>query len=110
MEVKELRIGNVVTREGKTEVIDAFDFLDIEGNGDEDWNGILITKEWLLNLGYRNYKGDLYTNNGQDVELKSSETDFYFGEYGDWSRTIIYVHELQNLYYALTGSELVLKI
>lgn len=68
----------------------------------EDWNGepIPLTPEWLERFGFKEvdgywYKGFFALRNGE-----------YFEIIDIW---IDHVHQLQNLYYALTGEELTVK-
>ncbi len=121
----ELRIGNFVnTMEdnsypyGEIFTIDK-EFINVSGDifNKEDFkyiHHITLSKEWLINLGfifkYNQYifptsKLDVYgwdhdviwINDG-DFVLKFNETQI---------KNIKYVHELQNLYFALTGNELI---
>jgi len=73
---------------------------------------IEITKEWLLKLGvlYNEFE-DLFQIGGHDIDIQDGYyCHFYFNEYGDWYKEIKYVHELQNLYFALSGEELKIKL
>lgn len=68
-------------------------------------NPIQLTEEWLLRLGFekeddvfykiKDSEGWLLTNDG---ELTKSISEFYI--------CVRFVHQLQNLYFALTGEEL----
>ena len=68
---------------------------------------IPITEEWLLDFDFQ-YDTITYSKN----ELMCSENFTfwykYFGEQGRILHKIKYVHQLQNLYFALTGEELIL--
>ena len=82
---------------------------------------IQLTEEWLLKAGFKYKKyhpttigsadvfgSGLYVsqmiNNGFSLVFQTDKKSFYF-EFSD--RYIKYVHELQNIYFALTGVELV---
>ena len=82
---------------------------------------IELTEEWLLKAGFKYKKyhpttigsadvfgSGLYVsqmiNNGFSLVFQTDKKSFYF-EFSD--RYIKYVHELQNIYFALTGVELV---
>ena len=82
---------------------------------------IELTEEWLLKAGFRYKKynpttigstnvfgSGLYISqmfsNGFSLVFQTDRKNFYF-EFSD--RFIKYVHELQNIYFALTGVELV---
>lgn len=73
---------------------------------------IPITEEWLVKFGFsRKDKFSMYYN----PSLKntsfwiSPENDHY--QFGRWEcdTKLYFVHQLQNLYFALTGEELILK-
>ena len=121
MEASDLRIGNfvtIVTKNPKKETplftdeiheIDSNDFYYFD---DEAYTPISLTEEWLFRFGAEldrgifrlspmkgyfcllNLKGDLFyeynINNVQIIKIK-------------------YVHQLQNLYFTLTGTELAQK-
>lgn len=124
MKASEVRIGNLCkyhvrdSIEGDSFVINTIDYEDIRilfGNEDEDYIPIPLTEEWLLKFGFMpcigrisvfeinlrdisNYKAlIIYMTNGQ-VDIDSTQLTY-----------IKYVHQLQNLYFALTGEELELK-
>jgi hypothetical protein len=82
------------TEKEKTFMIDILDFKPIP-----------LTEKWLLKFGYEKFD-KCFSYKGHDIVLRKDEADFYFGEYGDWSRIIYYVHQLQNLYFSLCGEEL----
>ena len=68
---------------------------------------ILLTEEWLLKLGFKKDKVDeTYYNGNFQIMLP------YFFQYKTSliDHIIVkYVHQLQNIYFALTGEELELK-
>ncbi|WP_086985128.1 hypothetical protein [Elizabethkingia miricola] len=71
---------------------------------------IELTEEWLLKF-YFTFKSDIdgeyYEKNGVKVLiLRSNNIQFYFGNPNSKEK---YVHELQNLYFALTSEELTIK-
>lgn len=78
----------------------------------EDWQGIALTSEILEDAGFANVhgsnykKGPLFISNWADKGLIfwPDETK------DDEVREIASVHQLQNLYFALTGEELTIKI
>ena len=84
---------------------------------------ILLTEEWLIKFGFENDinssmvqfwtlgKFILYHENYIHTETTNREY-FELSNYYDVvgsSQEIIYVHQLQNLYFALTGEELEIK-
>ena len=111
MEAKELRIGNWVLVENDHETIKAITqtaFLCVlDGKGDgymqlhKDVYPIPLTEEWLIKFGFERWN-DVYNFyhklNGVEIE----NGNIYVGH----GNEIKYVHQLQNLYFALTNKEL----
>ena len=76
---------------------------------------VSITEEWLLKFGFKltiNNKDSGYKQFGLNIkgldlmfclECNSDKPDFYLNMVGV---DIDYIHQLQNLYFALTGVEL----
>jgi len=90
----------------------------------KDINPIELTEEWLFEFGFK--KGNKCYENGVSIELL--DTDFYLrpsflgGFYWGFNlsdekldcelnnvQSIKYIHQLQNLYFAITGKELTIK-
>lgn len=88
---------------------DPLTFYDIEGN----IQPIPITEEWLLKMGFQKsdsgrmyLNDDFYFENGQ---LWIGAPDGQFWRYVMAQGNYDYIHQLQNLYFALTGEELIVK-
>jgi hypothetical protein len=79
-----------------------------------------LTEEWLLDFGFIDHGsyfnlskrelfghhfGDFAVSKYDDTQMKVRRGDRYIGVY-----CLKYVHHLQNLHFALTGTELMLKI
>jgi hypothetical protein len=118
----ELRLNNIIDfvdftksiREGKVTCITAYKVTLNERDPIKPVNlmPIPLTEEWLLKFGFKESGRDIniiHWYNGV-IYLNSYELDFN----GYWLRyyrgrihcKINYVHQLQNLYFALTGEEL----
>ena len=71
----------------------------------EKFEGIELTEEWLLKFGFKRFPWGLVKDNllFKD-DLKCSYLILQVGN--GFEVKVKYVHELQNLYFALTGSEL----
>jgi hypothetical protein len=105
MKANELRLGNLVLNGGSN-------IKDITPQTISDFdnklivlNPILLTEEWLIKLGFIKHVNQSiwYTLNKVDVW-------FFDGKYvNDIDVEINFVHELQNLYFALTNEELQIK-
>jgi hypothetical protein len=118
MKASELRIGNLVyyRKEAYNVVLIAEDLIKVDiGYGAvqrfeknpiispniDELKPIPLTEEWLLKFGFEQM--DLHRFN-LEISILSTDRGMYF------QTTIInYVHQLQNLYFALTGNELNLK-
>jgi hypothetical protein len=127
MKATELRIGNLVNYKIVDELderkewfepceIDAVDLQVI----DSYYQPIPLTEEWLLRFGFEDKKTCF--NLSKREELGHDFGDFAVSKYDDtqmkvWRGDrsiggchIQHVHQLQNLYFALTGEELTPKI
>ena len=74
-----------------------------------DIEPIPLTEEWLLHFRFKYYRSWNYWQiKGQHrLKVHSSNIGFYFRERFHFE--IQHVHQLQNLYFALTGEELIIK-
>jgi hypothetical protein len=105
MKAEELRIGNWVKDENgpyqiKGEHLDEDNFPTIQ-----TWE-IPLTQEWLLKFGFE-FKAVGSEFIGHNMILHNWLNS---REYVSWGVVKLkYVHQLQNLYFALTGRELTLK-
>ena len=117
MKSNELRIGNWVEQpnNGVTRVTAILNDLQIKtetGYVDKYCMPIPLTEEWLLKFGF---ELDIEDGGYQKGKYKVSVSDegclffIYIGYYPEEIAEFKYVHQLQNLYFALTGEELELK-
>ena len=113
----EIRLGNTYKIEMgdgtyKSDLINLEDLSNLlDDDLDDFYQAMEISSKWLLNLGfiYNDFEG-LYEKAGFDIDILDGEyCHFYFCQYGDWYKEIKYVHQLENLYFALTGEELTYK-
>ena len=103
MKTKELRIGNwVETFEGVIQIQNGWE-ID-EGN---ECQPIPLTEEWLLKFGFE------YSDLNGDSGLWKIPPFQIYGKYNqfiyEYALDVNYVHQLQNLYFSLTGEELTIK-
>jgi hypothetical protein len=115
MKANELRIGNWVQfrHTEKPVRITLGDFVR-EYNDEhlEDYEPIPLTEEWLIKFGF---DFDGYCSYWKsEIELTKDTMDEHFQSFnnvgsGLCQKEIKYVHQLQNLYFALTGEELTIK-
>ena len=97
MKPEELRIGNWVTYKGLDVRWSIEDFTEwSKANRIADYlEPIPLTDEWLERFGFY----------GKHKSINTRESKVFF-DYNSKSIEIKYVHQLQNLYYALTKKEL----
>ena len=75
------------------------------------YEGIPLTEEWIKKLGFENSKTqDKFFTKDNSIGISTADNKFRFIQ-GNFVcqlvlREIEFVHELQNLYYAITGVEL----
>jgi len=123
LRINELRIGNIISFNNRIEketdvYINARFFSSFSGgraleemNPEEQltgyYSGVLLTEERLLRFGFENKLGLWYCN---EYIFLTINGDVYFGDvYNVDSEKIAktpYVHQLQNLCFALKGTEL----
>ena len=123
MKANELRIGNLVKWHDVSKVLElhseknTFDNVYIECEESFEWTEynklepIPLTEEWLLKLGFfkRNGENRFELKNIGVVLLENNCCVDMYDSYNEIisSLTLIqYVHQLQNLYFGLTGAEL----
>ncbi len=103
MEAKELRIGNNIFVNG--ELQEVVDLPLPENCTSENTFPIPLTEEWLLKFGFRKY--DMYYDVDDFYLIRLNDASFRAGSLSHLKMT--HVHQLQNLYFALTGGELTLN-
>ena len=105
MKANELRIGNWVNNNEEDYQITAATILHLE-RGDSTAKPIPITEEWLLKFGFENWDINAWINK---ISLHKQDGVYWHHSYSGHEICLEYVHQLQNLYFALTGEELILK-
>lgn len=127
----ELRIGNYfINPDGRIEQFEEYwrgqinpksypSCSDIDGWDESKINPILIVEDWLLKLGFKPYKygeSDRQFNgyvaswrSGHIRGCLNSKDAFALLDFKTAHLDIRYVHQLQNIYHALTGEELKIK-
>jgi hypothetical protein len=109
----ELRIGNCIEAENHNRqkvIIQVDDGFCIDFSQRNNGNPIPLTEEWLIKFGFKKNtdNGDLKGNDcyytHQNFKRCISLPNFIYD-----GTKLKYVHQLQNLYFALTGEELEVK-
>jgi len=117
IEVRELRIGNLVKAVHKKSdilnsyiVIEGKHIYDLEnGKSEFDFYGIPITEEWLLKFGFTQslaFKSVYFIGTFLSITLGNK---IMFEINDQIISEIKYIHQLQNLHFALTQKELEIK-
>ena len=117
MKANEFRIGNWVNQP-TADNSDSFHQI-TKGDFASDYNSsidiechlpIPLTEDWLLKFGFekvKNVNENTYPDfRKRSVELLTNVNEFYVLNRNEGFTDIHYVHQLQNLYFALTGEEL----
>lgn len=126
MKASELRIGNIFLEEVRGQkqefIITAINSIthtaiDVDDNitSIDYLIPIPLTEEWLLKFGFdRPFAPPIYEIVTANLDKrfrihKVGEKSWMLGYYESITASIEYVHQLQNLYFALTGEELEIK-
>ena len=121
MKATNLRIGNLVNRtlSGSETIIDKITGYDLwhseklhDVNHRVEWNAISeieLTDEWLIRFGFVIDDEQCFHKNGIMLDKRYTGDNTYEFEFYSSCVNIIFVHQLQNLYHALTNEELCLN-
>ena len=118
MEAKELRIGNLIMFGELRHECKPHDILnlyqsEIAQREISEYKPIPLTEEWLVKFGFEKNENETNCEHwhfGENpfthdymIQLKNTGQGYFFQ---NWHHRIKYVHQLQNIYFALTGEEL----
>ena len=122
--IRELRIGNLVLNEdGLIHQVDGVNSLGVtsrqpnikepfENAHVDRYKPIPLTEEWLVRLGFVGSHSLYKIDDGKfyfSINIQTRVAYINDGEGYEGAAKILYVHQLQNLYFALTGQELVVE-
>jgi hypothetical protein len=126
MDARELRMGNLFVDKQTQTIINVIglteNIITFSGHFKNDWKAepIPLTEEWLLKFGF-----EMIEDKTEEVwywaykDFVLEPTFFCFGYASpivfdlirvNEENPLIYVHQLQNIYFALTGEELEIKL
>lgn len=121
MKASELRIGNYVYFKGKVDIVPEvrqtnklLGYCVVE----RYYKPIPLTEQWLLDFGFKKYDAYYTTKYGRRLKYHKvtprfpKESKYYREPYFVYNPSRIeinYVHQFQNLHFALTGEELTIK-
>ena len=116
MKANELRIGNLVSHNEEWSYHNELRTFDFKFT-DSDWYAlgestlfienikpIPLTEEWLIKFGFEKQNAMFYEFNKHQIRLIGDEVPYWIDS--SYITNIKHVHQLQNLYFALTGEEL----
>lgn len=123
MKASELRIGNLVYHGGKPIELRSVDIYNFDKT-EVKFFAIPLTEDWLVGFGFDWIEEDrIWTltvcpqgsfsitfTYQDDFSLALSDSPQMIAEICPAMRLFKYVHQLQNLYFALTGEELQIKV
>ena len=109
MKANELRIGNLIQDNNKEWIVSAqLIYSVVEGNGYlAGFKPIPLTEEWLVKFGFDKSNENNYLKNEFRIWIEKHNTYFYI--IGSYMVICNNVHQLQNLYFALTNTELTIN-
>lgn len=114
IKANEVRIGNLVNKchvdygwaTTKIEIYDIENMLETDGLS--SYEPIPLTEEWLVKFRFEDLIKGTYICKHQ-VVLKKESDGYSYEKFSHQKIIIKSVHQIQNLYFALTGEELVIK-
>ena len=116
MKTTELRIGNLISwiSSENIEKVMKIDLKYVNEVSEKDLSPIPLTEEWLLKFGFENQQIELdYPDKLLIISATVGGKYYFYLDDADGStfglNYIQYVHQLQNLYFILTGTELEIR-
>lgn len=109
MKTSDLRIGNWVMGNEPFQIdLDGLNRFDIHYklNEVDRYEPIKLNEEWLERLGFEYTLAGWYDYGIFGVNIEENRAVESLGDFHNQFKLPKYVHELQNLYFALTGREL----
>lgn len=119
MKANELRLGNIFKVSGFPMYVEAIFkdtvYLNFEGNEGDVWEEnikdlvpIPLTEEILIKAGFKEeYDGWVFS---KTIFITKDDDGWHVGNFGFFINSIQYLHQLQNLYFALTGEEIKIEL
>lgn len=107
---QELRLGNLIDKYGKPIEVDLGIWTKIN-NGSVIYKPIELNQDWLLKFGFEKVDNNNFKLGDYSILITKREIRFIICNYMDIppSVKLKYVHQLQNLIFALSGEELTIK-
>ena len=118
MKLIDLRVGNTVLKDGKIKYVSIFTLNDTIDFADH-FKGVPLTEEWLWKFGFTNIdEGEFHKDwkfKGLKIRYKKENEKYIIGVWNDsdddcqiiW---LDFVHQLENIFYMITGKELAIQV
>src|SRR5690606_9162679 len=110
IQVQDLKVNNYVLFNGKPYQLDAYDIYKLDSTDGADIKPLLITKDMLISSGMENCTDEILE--AEDLHFLQSPEGFYLSDEHKrkLGKPFKYVHQWQNLFYALFQQELNLNL
>lgn len=108
MNANELRIGNYAIYGGNITQMNVGEFIHFV-RFPEVYEPILLTPDWLMKLGFEQNSGNLSKGRFHYHQSCFISIEGFNYDYNGITVNPEYVHQLQNIYFAITGEELQLQ-
>jgi hypothetical protein len=116
MKANELRIGNIIEYIGRLLPVTSEIIREVELNN-ATGQPIPLTEEWLIKFGFKKSDMGVYDewfvfvgeNGVFTIYQDTAGFNAFHGAAYNCTITIKFIHQLQNVYFSLTGNELELK-
>ena len=110
IDYKEIRYGNWIIWKSGSELPCqvALDDFELVFNNPEQYDPIPITEEWLMKFGFQKSGNYNFEYNQHSCWKDGTNKQWYFVWYfqrDKFYKSVQYIHQIQNLYFALTGVE-----
>lgn len=113
LKITDLRVGNLIKSisTNKVEEVKEINYFKNKKHGInnvqlKDWTGIHLTGSWFTEFLFEEKKGRFGSEyHKEGVIIYTSAKGTYCFVFDNYSKDIDFVHEIQNLFFALTGRE-----
>ena len=107
IKANELRLGNWIYNNNNEYQVTPYVIEELWASVRGWVQPISLTDKWLIKFGFEKYDTNKYSINHFYIRKVGDEFETQIGEC--LYKTIDYVHQLQNIYFALTNEELEIK-
>lgn len=106
LSVKDLRVGNYLQKDGVMVQIDARSLFDI-WEETKEYVPIELSRDIMFRLGFEVFPWGWVKVSNNDFGVRLTLQSFSYEVSGNNAVRLKFVHQLQNLFYCLTGEDLV---